>query len=310
MKGRSKGYRGLVRFSIAALLLTLFTSIGWTQDPFLYEAGFEVSEGFTDPGPFVFGVNPDINADWTVLEGVAAIVDVTQMTSIAEGRSLEVNPLSVVDTNRAGSGAESEVWLQGSYRTVPQDTAPDLEGLGLDPSSALMYFDSTDGIMVYNGLTSAWEPIGVQVDPVGDTWYLVTIRLDFSVPRTWDIYVDNVLEATGIGFKDPDLVTGYSGFRCRSGDQGSGYLDNFYVGQAPPINIATPTPTPTQTPTPTPTPEPEPEFNGTEFFLYSVNWDPEGLNETPFSLLNLEDGDSVIDWLDVYEYMKGWRERP
>jgi hypothetical protein len=170
-----------------------------------------------------------------------------------------------------------------------------------------MYFDSQNGVMVYNGFNSAWEAIGYPVDPTGNSWYLITIKLDFegSLERgTWDIYVDNILQATGIGFKDASL-TGYNGFRCRSGDGGVGYLDDFYLSQTLPPNLAPPTPTPSPTPSPSPTPQP-PEFVGTEFFLYSIHWDPEGINETPFAPLNLY-SDDVVDWLDIYEYMKEWR---
>ena len=61
-------------------------------------------------------------------------------------------------------------------------------------------------------------------------------------------------------------------------------------------------------PSPSPTPQP-PEFAGTEFFLYSIHWDPDGVNETPDGPLNLFGDDDLIDWLDIYEYAKGWREQ-
>lgn len=306
----------LIRSFIPLLVLTLFCSMGWTQGGLPYQTGFETDEGFgvapriiVKESPSEAYIDDKGSRDWQVLEGSAAILEVTEASNLAEGQMLEIHPESMVDATRSGSGDESVVWLQSAYRTAPQDATPDVEGLG--PSSALMYFDSQNGIMVYNGFTPGWEAIGYPVDPTGNSWYLITIKLNFppvgSVePGTWDIYVDSTQpQRSGIGFKDTGL-TQYNGFRCRSGEVGAGCLDNFYVGQSPPPNLATPTPTPSPTPSPSPTPQ-VPQYVGAEFFLYSIHWDPEGFNDTPFTLLNLYSDDDVIDWLDIYEYMEEWR---
>jgi len=308
MLRRGRGWNLLSWPGIPLFALTLFCSVGWTQPGLPYQTGFEAAEGF-EPGIYVkegpAEAYIDSSGNWQVLEGSAAVSEVTETIALAQGQMLEVHPSSVVDTTRSAVTEDPVIWLQGVYRTAPQDTPPVVEGL--EPSSALMYFDSQNGIMVYNGLTSAWEAIGYPVDPSGSTWYRITIKLNF-VQSIWDIYVgdDDVPEATGIGFKDSGLSR-YNGFRCRSGEASTGYLDNFYVGQSQPPSFATPTPTPSPTPSPSPTPQP-PQLVGTEFFLYSIYWDPMGQNETPFAPLNLY-SDDVIDWLDVYEYMKEWQVR-
>lgn len=245
-----------MKFSHIAIFsfLVLMTAGGYSQT-FPYQTGFEAGEGFT-AGDYTSG---QIGTDgkWMVETGTASI---QQTTVYADLQSLEVQPQGAV--NSPWNGTEANViWLQGAYRTTPQNTDPNVETLGA--GSALMYFNESQGIKVYNGTTQQWEAIGFSVN--ADTWYLITMMLDFDTQQ-WDIYVNSELKASGLGFKDSS-VTSFNGFRCRSGQAASGYLDEFYISDTPPPNITipdTPTPTststatatstPTETPTETPTP--------------------------------------------------------
>ena len=196
-----------------------------------YTTGFEPAEGYIlgvyGPGPI------DATANWNVEDGTAAI----RHTVVYEDlQALEIGPLSAVDAPRSG-GAAQTIWVQGAYRGMPQDEDPDISGLG--PRSALLYFNTTQGVMVYDGLADPadWVEVGASVN--SESWYLITIRLDFA-SRTWDLYLGDSLIAEGIGFMDPTLST-YNGFRYRASQNGSDYFDSFYVGLETPANIPVPT---------------------------------------------------------------------
>lgn len=270
-------------FSVALgmCLLTGTTMAGWSL-PINYSTGFESAEGFS-AGSYSAESTIDSGGVWTVETGTAEVIT----SVVREGQqSLMVTAGGSVDADAQAITGDSNsvMWLQGYYQAMPQSEDPDLAEI-TQPSSALMYFNDTEGIMVYDGSQSDW--VSVQSSVVADQWYLITIRLDFN-SQTWDIFVDNQLKMTGIGFKDQ--VTEFNGFRCRAGES-SGYLDSFYVGATPPENIVQ-----------------EPAYDGMDFFLYSVYWIDEQTNETPFNesnqvMLNLID-DDMIDWLDIFEYMK------
>ena len=309
-----------VRIMILTLSATLVCSLSLAQIN-TYTTGYEADE--TPPfeeGTYEFGVNDDIDGsgNWIVEAGSAAIQSGTVSTDL---QALEIQANGVVNAPLAegDSGTATEIWLQGYYRTDPQDADPEVTELG--NSSALMYFNSTQGIKVYNGAANpaAWEALDPPFAVDAGTWYLVTIRLDFS-NQLWDIFINDELRKTGIGFKD--ALTSYSGFRCRSSEQGRGYLDDFYLSQSKPSNILdTPTPTPTVTETPTATVTPtatptRPSLSAQEFLLYSKYWQgprptgtPEPQNETDFQMyykLNL-DGNDIMDWSDIYTFM-GYRK--
>lgn len=307
LKGRST-----VRFQswVIVVAFALVASMGWAQE-WPYEEDFSAfTLGVYNVGPI------DAAGNWNVESGTAAI---QQAIRVSPPQALEIGPQASVNAPR--DGVEDQIiWLQGQYRTAPQASDPDVSGLG--ESSALMYFNSTQGIMVYNGTTNAWEAIDPTMQINANTWYLITIMLDFD-EKTWDIYVNSELKQTGIGFKDP--IANYNGFRCRSSDLASGYLDDFYLSNEPPDNITPPptaTPTPTLTPTPTttptatatPPPVPTPSYTGPEFFLYSVYWQQtREMNETPYNetffMLNRFD-DEIVDWLDIYKYIEEMRGLP
>jgi len=228
---------------LCAFLAAIAISLTAYSQDLPYSTGFESGDGFA-PGVYGPGVI-DSTGNWSVEDGTAAI----QSAAVYEDlQALEIGPSSAVDASRSGGTAQT-IWVQGAYRGMTQDENPDISGLG--PRSALLYFNTTQGIMVYDGLADPadWVEIGNTVD--SDSWYLITIRLDFA-SRTWDLYVGDRLLNAGIGFMDPTLST-FSGFRCRASQNGSDYLDNFYVGLAPPPNIPVPTHTPTPTATDTPT---------------------------------------------------------
>jgi hypothetical protein len=289
-------------FLIAVSIGVALVGPGWGQLD-TYQTGFEGSEtpAFT-AGTYNFDSNNDIDGqgNWIVEAGVAAI-----QTSVkyAGSQALEIQASGSVDAPRSGGSAQ-EIWLQGRYRTAPQDTDPDVQSL--EASSALMYFNTSEGIKVYNGTSRQWQAIGVQVEE--DAWYRITIRLDFS-NQTWDIWVEGEQKAAGLGFKDAS-VTSYNGFRCRSSDQAAGYLDDFYVSETAPAQLTpTVTPSPTVTPTPTETPVPP---SAEEFLLYSIYWrtgrenwpTPSSVNETDyFSKLNLGGGID-IDWSDIFQFFQ------
>jgi hypothetical protein len=296
------------------VLLTAVCLPGGAQGTLPYETGFEAGEGFT-AGDYTLGPIDTSNI-WAVEEGTAAV----QGFDIFEGlQSLEVQASSSVNSEPTGTEDSRVIWLQAAYRTEPQSEDPDVEQLS-EPSSALMYFNSTDGIRVYDGARNppVWVPIQYPVD--GDTWYTIAIKLDFDAQR-WDIYVDDGLKWANIGFKDN--IQQFTGFRCRSGDAASGYLDMFYVGEEPPENVSlpatqTPTPTVTFTPTPTVTPTATPAFayDGLHFLPYSIYWnrtadefDPGTDEETSFNFLNTFSDDEEIDSLDLIEYIKKFNDR-
>jgi hypothetical protein len=274
------------RSGMAVFFLMALAGFAQAQTLDAYQTGFENTGGFI-PGIYNTGQYLDALNNWQVESGTASV----QTTLIHSGQqAVEIAPLGSLDSPRSG-GNSQVIWLQGVYRTTPQSEAPDISGLG--PSTALMYFDSDQGIMVYDGALSQWVAVGQMT--TADEWYRITFRLDFD-SKTYDVYVGENQLAEDIGFKDS--LSSYNGFRCRSGAGNTGYLDDFYVSEQAPDNILTPTPT-------------VPPITGGEVFFYSSLWQqsataqPTAVNETDyFELLNLEDSDQVIDWLDLYELQR------
>jgi len=293
----------LSRLQLGLLMGLVFVASANAQLPNDFN-GFETGDGFS-VGVFTpSGSQPaaiDSGNSWFIESGSAEI----PITTVADGaQALTINANASVDSPLSGGNAQ-DVWLQAYYRTTPQDSNPDVTGLG--ESSALMYFNSGDGIRVYNGATPAWEAIGVSVDP--NLWYKITVDLKFPADTapaeergTWDIYVQEqgspvptAPARSGIGFKDAS-VRSYSGFRVRSGDSGPGYLDNFYVGDLAPPEFRQTIP-----------------MDGMNFLVYSTIWSSTRTNETDFEnesafLYNL-DGNDEINWLDIFQYMKEFRNR-
>jgi subtilisin-like proprotein convertase family protein len=203
-----------------------------------YNTGFEQDQGFL-PGEYSSGPI-DTAGGWTVLDGTASVQSLLRFSGT---QSLQLQPQALVDS-QAGAGATSSLWIQGRYRGRLQEADPDVSLMG--PRSALLFFHETDGLKIYEGNTSQWEPAGLEVNE--DTWYQITVKLDF-LTHTWDLYVDDSLLQSGIGFKDSSIDS-FGGFRCQSSSAGSDYLDDFYVGHDAPENLWTSTPSPTMTFTP------------------------------------------------------------
>jgi hypothetical protein len=71
-----------------------------------------------------------------------------------------------------------------------------------------------------------------------DTLQRITILQHYDT-QTWDLYVDETLELSGLGFKN-NSITQLNGINIETSDSGEGYLDDFAITTDPPDFLAAP----------------------------------------------------------------------
>ncbi len=101
--------------------------------------------------------------------------------------------------------------------------------------SALVFFRHTGFIVAYDGQGSSQQ---IDLIPYeADTWYSIKIELDMN-NKTYDVYVDNQLEADDFDFYSLDFTTPYK-FSWESGETwGIGWVDNVNIsGEINPTNL-------------------------------------------------------------------------
>lgn len=216
----------------------------------LYTTGFEADES---PA---FTVGPLPQNGWTQVTGPgnSRILDTVNFEG---AQSLAVGVDSQVD--RAVVSTAPVVFVDGFYN--PPVSEGQLDPFTLPEGSAIFYFDLNDGLVALDGNGSGggtWIPVGFNDF---SNFSRFTTRLDFA-SHTWDLYVNEVPEAIGLGFKD-NSINQLSGLRIQSSSEEEGFLDNFTVTTDPPSFIPTPTPTRTPTSTATATPTRTPTFSPT-----------------------------------------------
>lgn len=182
-----------------------------SQQAIPYQTGFE---------PPTFSVGSLHNQDnWWVTEGVAEV----QTTKIYEGSQavkLESNTTIVKDFNGAG---HSVVWAQGYFCGAGISGSPEIPEE--TTATAIIFFSSDNGIQCLDGDGNGggtFVSTGVMLS--ADTWHKITVKLDFNT-QSWDCYIDDVLRASNLGFKDN--VPQFNGFMDMSKEES--YLDLFKV---------------------------------------------------------------------------------
>jgi len=151
-------------------------------------------------------------------------------------QSLRIQPAAEVARPFTGS-ASGVVYIDGYYRGPTVSETPEVSSLPMGTS--IILFHATSGILALDGDGTGggdWKPTGTLVS--SDTMQRITIRQDYNVPA-WDLYIDGLLKATGLGFKD-NTINRLNGINIETSENGPGFLDDFSVTTAPPDFLATP----------------------------------------------------------------------
>lgn len=197
---------------IAAIAIT--TPRAAAVESFPYMTGFEPGE---TPG-FVPG-NLDgqgTGGSWTVSEGTAVV----QGSEVARGvQAVETGEGSVVDV--AIDGAADVVWVDAFVKTSGSADTPMVPA---EVRSSVIFFSSSQGILALDGDGAG---SGTYTTVVGafptNQFVRVSIRQDYTA-KTYDVWINGVRFATGLGFKD-NTVSKLSGAQRRSATVS--YLDDF-----------------------------------------------------------------------------------
>jgi hypothetical protein len=122
----------------------------------------------------------------------AKAVSITNDGSVASGATISRSFTVGATTNI--------VWTEWMARPRPMSRSTFLCNTN---ATALFYVNDSNKVVVFDGTTT--NALSTTVTP--DTWTRFTVRSDYST-KTWDLWVDRVSVATGLGFYN----TGASGF--------------------------------------------------------------------------------------------------
>jgi len=187
--------------------------MGASASTVVYQTGFETS----DNAGFVSGATIASVDSWSVLAGDAKIGTTTVQ---AGSQAVELAANTVIDRNI--SSASSVVWVQGWFRGAGSAGSPNFPAS--PAASAIVFFGSTD-IQALNGNGSGggtFSGTGVALSAAAFT--KVALRLDYQA-RDYDVYVNDALELTGMGFRDN--VAQLNGFQNLASE--ASFFDTFSV---------------------------------------------------------------------------------
>ncbi|GAB4317923.1 MAG: hypothetical protein Kow0059_11080 [Candidatus Sumerlaeia bacterium] len=200
----------IVQCAVAVALTAALPLCLSAQQTLPYTTGFEA------PTYSAGSLNGQDN--WIVTDGTATV----QNTVVQAGsQAVKLDPNSTID-KAFDSGSYSSVWVEGYFRGEGSDGTPSFPSS--PPASAIVFFDSTNGIRCYDGKQPGPDFFVNTGDTVSaSSWSKVTIKLNFT-SKEWDCYVNDTLKLTALGFRD-NSVTKFNGFTNFSSKES--YLDSF-----------------------------------------------------------------------------------
>ncbi len=197
---------------------------------------FPYSTSFEQPIFEVGDLGEDGPEGWNVFIGTAIIQSETPEGIRSGNQAVMIYPLSRLDKSISGL-TETHICIEGYYRGPLVEDLPDPQLLS--PSSSLVVFHSTQGIMALDGDGNGggnWLSTGVPVTTT--SLQLITINQDY-VTKTWRLHINGTpqLDNRELGFKD-NSINQFSTVSIETSANGRGYLDDFTVKRG----IATPFP--------------------------------------------------------------------
>jgi len=201
-------FKSIIPASIRLALFLPYAMAGPPSATF-FESGFEAPD--FSPGDL------SSQGDWQILSGSPVVqAATTNSGSQALGAATASFELPI-------STATPVVWIDGWYLDPGTTGLPMIPS---DPSSAILFFSSTHGLLALDG-DGAGNGNFVEVSPTlpAGEFIRITLRLDFSSTR-YDVWVNGIQRQTNLGFKDSS-VTSLNSFQ-RDVD-GQSYLDDLSI---------------------------------------------------------------------------------
>jgi len=137
-----------------------------------------------------------------------------------------------------GAVQEQIVWIDLYSKIDPSTIThfgdhPDIERVS-DYLPSVFAMNNHGDIYAYNGLISDWQK--VTTTPITDgTYHRYTVRQDYGI-GTWDLYIDAVLQVSGLGFRNSNIVEFFL-FSMTGTRGGNSYCDAITIGTTKPVGI-------------------------------------------------------------------------
>lgn len=223
-----------MRFSTTLMLsgALLVSSTALANDVILSN-GFETSDnaGYTDGA----ALDSVANSSWTKEDAGTANITADagngaessdQFVRLANGAIINRD---FADISELGTSLDS-VWVEGYFRGTGSTTTLEDAVYPMQDASAIVHFSADNGIELADGDgTGGRTSLATDITSLdADSWYRVTIRLDFSA-KAWDVYIvgnGQSFSTTGLGFVN-DSVSQLNGFKNLAQDQAD--FDSFRV---------------------------------------------------------------------------------
>lgn len=155
---------------------------------------------------------------WSVLQGT---VHVQTGLVVRGAQGVELGSESAAEV--AVSASNNVIWTDLYFRTGGATNAP---AIPADPATSVLFFSATNGLLALDGDGAGGGTFTTVVASLpGGQFARVSVRQDYSA-QTYDVWVDDTEEATGLGFLDNSLTSVSS---VRVDAEGQSYLDDLSV---------------------------------------------------------------------------------
>ncbi|MBC2595424.1 hypothetical protein H5P28_19555 [Ruficoccus amylovorans] len=222
-----------VSAAVFGLSLALFTGPLSGQVSLPYETDFESAAGYV-PG------NPPGLAPWSA-GGSGAVVTAVDSASAAQSILFPDGVSGFLRGSFGGAQPGAVTFVDfylkpmaGSQESLPQVSSTETSAMtGVVESAGAGWLYAVHGDGQGGG---EWQLVPRSFalnDGVSTNWIRLTYRLNYAT-KTWDLYLDEDLVATDLGFID-DVLESFSSFRLKGGGLAPVYFDFFYAGYDNPI---------------------------------------------------------------------------
>jgi hypothetical protein len=199
--------------------------------------GLPFSEPFEAPGV----VTGDLNGQhrWAASPTGQALVQTGTVHLGSQALELSAGTGATHVEHIIGSVGASVVWVDLYARIDHSSITPyrDHPDIATAPEHTVSVFtmNSEGDIYAYNGSSEAWELATPSGGVTGNVYHRYTVKQDYG-DKEWDLYVDNVLLKSDLGFRDESVLE-FTQFSMTGTKGGNGYCDDISIGTTKPAGI-------------------------------------------------------------------------